>query len=168
MRNLSDVVYTRFLPEGTNVQVPPYVLHRDPRYFSNPDKFWPDRWILSASSTSSSSDAKNQEGSSSSTEEGDSASVTSSDAEDSSNAPGTPIVHEKCAFIPFSTGPANCAGKPLALMELRYVIALLTRKFELDFQEGFDVEGWESTLTDRLTMFRGPLLVNLRKRKVAS
>ena len=53
-------------------------------------------------------------------------------------------------------------------MELRYVIALLTRKFELEFQEGFDVEGWENTLTDRLTLCRGPLLVDMRKRNVAS
>ncbi|KAJ2934757.1 hypothetical protein H1R20_g2339, partial [Candolleomyces eurysporus] len=141
-----------FLPEGTNVQVPPYVLHRDP-----------------SASASSSSDSKSQ-GRSSSSEESDSASVSSSDAEDSPSGAttGTSVVHEKNAFIPFSTGPANCAGKPLALMELRYVIALLVRKFDLDFQEDFDVEGWENTLTDRLTMCRGPLLVNLRKRKVVS
>ncbi|KAL5520950.1 hypothetical protein ACEPAF_2953 [Sanghuangporus sanghuang] len=36
----------RFVPENTAVYVPPYVLHRDPRYFSPfPDSFIPERWI---------------------------------------------------------------------------------------------------------------------------
>jgi cytochrome P450 len=35
----------RFIPEGTQIYVPPYIYHRDPRYFSpSPDKFWPERW----------------------------------------------------------------------------------------------------------------------------
>ncbi|KJA18919.1 hypothetical protein HYPSUDRAFT_44767 [Hypholoma sublateritium FD-334 SS-4] len=35
-----------FIPEGTGVNIPPYVFHRDPRYFSpHPDQFLPDRWL---------------------------------------------------------------------------------------------------------------------------
>jgi len=35
-----------FIKEGTSVIVSPYVLHRDPRYFSpDPDRFWPARWL---------------------------------------------------------------------------------------------------------------------------
>ncbi len=32
------------LPPGTQVWVSPYLLHRDPRNFSNPKRFWPDRF----------------------------------------------------------------------------------------------------------------------------
>jgi len=35
-----------FIPEGNNIFVHTYSLHRDPRYFSPlPDSFWPDRWL---------------------------------------------------------------------------------------------------------------------------
>ncbi|KAL5497698.1 hypothetical protein ACEPAH_2629 [Sanghuangporus vaninii] len=40
------LVAGRLVPESTAVYVPPYVLHRDPRYFSPfPDSFIPERWI---------------------------------------------------------------------------------------------------------------------------
>ncbi|KAL0563477.1 hypothetical protein V5O48_018590, partial [Marasmius crinis-equi] len=35
-----------YISEDTSVTIPPYALHRDPRYFSpDPDRFWPDRWL---------------------------------------------------------------------------------------------------------------------------
>lgn len=34
------------MPEGTEVYVSPYALHRDPRNFSPcTEEFWPDRWL---------------------------------------------------------------------------------------------------------------------------
>ena len=36
----------RYVPPGTQVYVPPYILHRDPRFFSPaPDTFLPSRWL---------------------------------------------------------------------------------------------------------------------------
>ncbi|KAF8218316.1 cytochrome P450 [Mycena galopus ATCC 62051] len=35
----------RFIPPGTSVYTPAYSLHRNPDYFSYPDKFLPDRWL---------------------------------------------------------------------------------------------------------------------------
>ena len=36
----------RYVPPGTQVYVPPYILHRDPRFFSpTPDTFLPSSWL---------------------------------------------------------------------------------------------------------------------------
>ncbi|KAK7056360.1 hypothetical protein VNI00_002914 [Paramarasmius palmivorus] len=118
---------TMFVEEGTAIQVPPFVLHRDPRYFSpDPQKFWPDRWILAGK------DPK--------------------------------VVLDLGAFIPFSFGPANCVGKRLALLELRFVVALLINRFELDFAAGWDVHSWEANLRDRFVMSKGELMVDMKPR----
>ncbi|KAJ3502569.1 hypothetical protein NMY22_g18541 [Coprinellus aureogranulatus] len=97
-----------FIPEGTAVDIPPFALHRDPRYFSpSPDAFIPERWLPS------------KEGGS------------------------VEYVTDKDAFIPFSYGPANCAGKSFALIEMRYVVATLVACFEFQ-HSGFQGAGKEA------------------------
>jgi cytochrome P450 family 628 len=55
-----------------------------------------------------------------------------------SSRPG--LILRKDAFVPFSYGPYNCTGKPLAMMQLRMIIAMISRKFEIGFVQGKDVE----------------------------
>ncbi|KAF1364560.1 benzoate 4-monooxygenase [Lizonia empirigonia] len=50
------------------------------------------------------------------------------------------LILRKDVFVPFSYGPYNCAGKPLAIMQLRMVIAMLIRKFEISFAPGTEAE----------------------------
>ncbi|CCM05245.1 uncharacterized protein FIBRA_07455 [Fibroporia radiculosa] len=115
-----------FISEGTAVYVPPYVYHRDPRYFSpDPDRFWPERWLSRGE---------------------------------------TGVVLDTNAFIPFSTGPANCVGRSLALVELRMVLAYLLQAFEFRFAEGYDRRVYEDSLQDFLVTHRGPLPLVLTPR----
>ncbi|KAF9564495.1 cytochrome P450 [Agrocybe pediades] len=117
-----------FLPEGNGIMVPPYTLHRDPRYFSpSPDSFIPERWLPATD--------------------------------------GTEYITSRDAFIPFSVGPANCAGRALALVELRYVVATLVRHFEMEFDiPAFKPERWEKELEDRFTFSKGALGTRLKWR----
>jgi len=56
------------------------------------------------------------------------------------------FIHDTTAFIPFSMGPANCAGKNLALLELRGLLCFVMQKFEFKASEGF--EKWEEGVAD--------------------
>lgn len=128
-----------FIPEGTGIQVPPYVLHRDPRYFSpDPEAFIPDRWL-----------------------------TPSKNGKDS-QAPE--FLTTKDAFIPFSYGPANCAGKSLALTEMRAVITLLLKRFDLGFESKDSLEvqrvKWESQMKDRFVFTKGKLPIWLKERRL--
>jgi cytochrome P450 len=33
------------IPAGSNLVMSQWIMHRDPRYFSNPESFYPDRWL---------------------------------------------------------------------------------------------------------------------------
>ena len=125
--------------------VPPYALFRDPANFSpNPDMFWPDRWLGSA-------------------EKHAHADSVSTDKTESSYSDMN-VVTNTAAFIPFSYGPANCAGKSLAILEMRIIVALLMQHFEIQFAPGFDPKKWEEHLEDFFVAANGALPVTLTPR----
>ena len=77
---------------------------------------------------------------------------------------GEPFVCDTAAFIPFSYGPANCVGKPLAMLEMRIVVALLIQRFDMRFADGYDASRWEKELGDFFVMVTGDLPVILSPR----
>jgi cytochrome P450 len=126
-----------FVPECTQALVHTYSLHRDPRYFSPfPDAFWPDRWLP--------------------------ASVRQYPA--GASAQTDPVVLDPSTFIPFSTGPTSCAGKNLALMELRAVACFVLQRFDVNVANGPEPESWEETVRDFFVMKTGSLPVILTPR----
>ncbi|KAF5384474.1 hypothetical protein D9757_006474 [Collybiopsis confluens] len=126
-----------FLPEGTQVYIPHYVIHRNPDcFYPRTNEFVPSRWLSTSDSSASDSDS-------------DSAFVK----------------HDRKAYLAFSYGPGNCVGKKLARQEMLMVISMLVQKFELSFAKNFDSEKWPETMRDFLTTARGPLKVAARTRK---
>lgn len=122
------------------MNVPIYVLQRDPRNFAPvPDEFWPDRWLRAAQSNS--------------------------DAEDTDKGEEPGSAHNLTAFIPFSSGPAHCAGKNLALAEMRVVITSLIHQFEIRLEDSFDArKDFEGDLQDVFLFKVGRLPVTLKPR----
>lgn len=51
------------------------------------------------------------------------------------------MIHRKDAFNPFLTGKYACAGKPLAMMEMRMLIALVVRTFDFRFPRDSNKQG---------------------------
>ncbi|KAI5124823.1 hypothetical protein M0805_005453 [Coniferiporia weirii] len=128
---------TNYIPEGTAIDVPIYTVFRDARYFSPaPEEFWPDRWLQ--------------------------ASMKKRTPKQAVGAGASPM--NAAAFIPFSYGPANCAGRNLAIHELRVVVALMMQRFDMRIEDGYDPRDWEEKLQDWFVMKIGPLPVVLTSR----
>ncbi|KAF5329713.1 hypothetical protein D9619_009153 [Psilocybe cf. subviscida] len=84
-------------------------------------------------------------------------------ADYNSKVPGYAL--DTSAFIAFSYGPAGCAGKPMALLELRYMVTTLVGKFEMAFAPGYNPDHWDRDLKDRFNMVKGALPVEISLRK---
>ncbi|PPQ83271.1 hypothetical protein CVT25_004010 [Psilocybe cyanescens] len=119
------LIGSTFVPEGTGVYLPPYVIHRDERYFyPNPNAFWPERWL--------------------------------------SGDPNTKT--NQAAYIPYSVGPMNCAGKLLAQLELRVVLATLVQRFDMELKPQWNPLEWETNLQDFFVSTKGTLPVIIKPR----
>lgn len=125
-----------FIPEGNQIFNHLYTLQRNPLHFSpHPDAFIPERWLPSSERTNAFPSTTNDD-----------------------------FILNHAAFIPFSYGPANCAGKNLALLELRVITCFIVQKFELK-STGFAFDSWEERVQDYFVVTRPPLPVVMEMRK---
>ncbi|KAH9990641.1 high nitrogen upregulated cytochrome P450 monooxygenase 2 [Russula compacta] len=128
------VLGNHVIPEQTQLFLHTHSIQRDPRNFSMPDAFLPQRWIGTEAETTTSS------------------------------PPLGITTHNPAAFIPFSYGPTACVGKNLALMEMRFVASHMVQLYEFRAASGYDMKEWEGTLRDWFVLQRGPLMVNVAPR----
>ncbi|KAJ7217075.1 cytochrome P450 [Mycena pura] len=128
-----------FIPEHTQIYIPPYALHRSAaHFFPAPDAFDPDRWLRAAGG-----------------------------AAGGRGGPGE--VLNPAAFIPFSYGAHNCVGRALAWREMLMLASTLLRTFEVRFADGFAAAGAAAGWAERLhdvfvTSVGAPLMVELKRR----
>ena len=87
-----EAVYkgTRF-PKGVDVNIPTYVLHRDPEVWESPLEFNPDNF---------SPEAKEK--------------------------------RDSYSFLPFGTGPRQCIGMRLALLEIKLALLKILQRFKFE------------------------------------
>jgi cytochrome P450 len=70
------------------------------------------------------------------------------------------LVLNRQVFMPFSIGPYNCAGKGLAMMELRSVIGRVISEFDVVLPEGFEAQKYWDGIMDHFTA--GPPMQRVR------
>ena len=64
-----------------------------------------------------------------------------------------------------TSGPFNCIGRNLALLQLRTAICLITRKFDISLATSVEeAKRVESESVDNFTMSTGPLWLVFRER----
>ena len=80
------------------------------------------------------------------------------------NSTNVEVVTDLAAFQPFSYGPANCAGKNIAQLEMRMVLSRLMHRFSFELTEGYDPRDWERNIRDCLVVVVGELPVTLTRR----
>ncbi|KAI0067774.1 high nitrogen upregulated cytochrome P450 monooxygenase 2 [Artomyces pyxidatus] len=123
------VIGKHVVPDGSQVIIHTYSVHRDPRNFTAPNSFLPERWL--------------------------------------SPPPAEIETHNAAAFFPYSYGPANCAGKNLAVLEMRVVICWLVQRFDMQRADGEKAalfEEWENSLQDFYVMSKGALWLRMVRR----
>ncbi|KAK3986137.1 cytochrome p450 [Cladorrhinum sp. PSN332] len=74
------------------------------------------------------------------------------------------LVKDPRVFVPFTIGPYSCIGKPLALMNIRSVIAKLVCNFDIGFAAGEDGSKVETEAVDHFILGLGPLNLSLKQR----
>ena len=75
-----------------------------------------------------------------------------------------PIIHNANAFIPFSFGPWNCAGKNLAMQEMRLFLCHFMQNLNVRFSEGWNPMEYEDAMEDKLIVKLGKLPVIVERR----
>ncbi|PVH72354.1 cytochrome P450 [Cadophora sp. DSE1049] len=78
--------------EGTAILVLHNALHRNPKYWKEPDAFIPERWLV---------------------------------------GPEDPLYPVKGAWRPFEFGPRNCIGQTLVMQDMKTVLAMTLREFDI-------------------------------------
>ncbi len=126
-----------FIPAETQVSLYAYAIHRDPRHFwPIPDQFWPDRWLSQEKYVLPSGDV----------------------------IPLDQMVNNREVFVPFSAGPMVCAGKNVAMAEMRAVISSIVQQFDMKVEDQCSLSKWEGDIHEVFVTSRGSLPVFLEPR----
>lgn len=75
------------------------------------------------------------------------------------------MIKDRRAYLPFSTGTWGCAGKNLALMELRMALGRVAINFDIAFAEGETGRAVDEETKDTFTLKIPSMMVRLTPRK---
>ncbi|XP_050232654.1 cytochrome P450 97B2, chloroplastic isoform X2 [Mercurialis annua] len=103
------------IPAGTDIFISVYNLHRSPYFWTSPNEFEPERFLVQR---------KDEE-------------IEGWAGFDPSRSPGALYPNEivsDFAFLPFGGGPRKCVGDQFALMESTVALAMILQKFDVELK----------------------------------
>ena len=101
------------IPKDSFVAIVPWVNHRDPKWWPQPELFAPQRWLKDPQAADASDELAGH-----------------------AVRPGRP----RLAYLPFGAGPRQCIGNTFSQMEGVMALATLGRHWEFEPVPGFDVD----------------------------
>jgi cytochrome P450 len=101
------------VPKDSFIGIFPWVIHRDPRWWPQPELFAPQRWLETAQAADAADELTGH-----------------------AVRPGRP----RFAYLPFGGGPRQCIGNTFARMESVMALATLGRHWEFEPVPGFAVD----------------------------
>jgi Cytochrome P450 len=124
-----------FIPKGSSFLINIQAVHHDPRYWPEPMKFDPHRFLSRPQDSNSNSHHQQQNG------------HDTNGGDNHANHGLQQQQHEPFTFLPFIAGPRNCLGQHLALLESKMVLAMLTQRYSFSLPKNVKVElhDWAST-----------------------
>lgn len=69
------------------------------------------------------------------------------------------------SLIDFALGPYGCPGRPLALMQLRLVVADVVSRFDIEFPTGEDGSNFIDNVKDHFTWDLSDLMLCFKPRE---
>ena len=134
---------------GSDIFMALYNIHRDPRYWPEPNVFDPERFLRPHSSPEAPHwkgyDPESWKGQLYPTE-------TSADY----------------AYLPFGAGPRKCVGDQFALLEATVALAMFLRRFDFEFTAPTEVPSKVGTNTGATIHTRNGLWMKLRRRQASN
>ncbi|GFF54479.1 probable endo-1,4-beta-xylanase C [Aspergillus udagawae] len=75
------------------------------------------------------------------------------------------LIKDRSAFAPFTLGPYNCIGRPVALLNLRTTLVKLITTFDVGFAPGEDGRAFVQQAQDNFVLYMGPLHLTFTRRR---
>ncbi|XP_046400369.1 cytochrome P450 315a1, mitochondrial [Ischnura elegans] len=121
------------IPAGNLILVSVYSSGRDPRYFPEPEKFWPERWMRV-------DDVRKSHGGAYANDNIPAGCPMSSGQRKGPMQKPYLGVNSPYASLPFGMGARSCIGKKIAEMQMSMTISKLVNHFHLDLLNKDDVK----------------------------
>jgi cytochrome P450 len=124
---------------GSAVIMSQWVIHRDERWWDEPEKFLPERWLQSGDNDSLQS--RKAEGGSRREAE-----ITTSSIPSDRRPPTSDLSRPRpaYAYFPFGGGPRGCIGNTFAMLEAILVVAAIASRYRIELVAPETVRPWPS------------------------